>query len=137
MGDLDRAIPLHQQVLADRQRVLGQDQPSTMTSRGNLAVAYEAAGDLDRAIPLYEQVLADRQQVLGDDHPDTLTASKNLAGGPTMQRGTWTGLSSCTSRSSPTGSKSSATTTPTPWPLAATWPTPTRPLGTCTGLSRC
>ncbi len=60
-------------------RVLGDDHPDTLTSRNNLAYAYQAAGDLGRAIPLYEQTLADRVRVLGDDHPDTLTSRNNLA----------------------------------------------------------
>ena len=59
-GDLGRAIPLYEQTLAGRQRVLGEDHPDTLTSRNNLADAYQAAGDLGRAIPLYEQTLADR-----------------------------------------------------------------------------
>ena len=78
-GDLGRAIPLYEQVLADRQRVLGQDHPDTLAACGNLAYAYQAAGDLGRAIPLYEQALADSVRVLGQDHPDTLAACGNLA----------------------------------------------------------
>ena len=42
-------------------RVLGEDHPDTLTSRNNLAGAYQAAGDLGRAIPLFEQTLADRR----------------------------------------------------------------------------
>ncbi|MFJ1604094.1 tetratricopeptide repeat protein [Streptomyces sp. NPDC088253] len=79
-GDLGRAIPLHEQTLADRVRVLGEDHPDTLVSRNNLAGAYQAAGDLGRAIPLFEQTLADRVWVLGDDHPDTLVSRNNLAG---------------------------------------------------------
>ena len=79
-GDLGRATALYEQILADRQRVLGTDRPDTLASRNNLAGAYEAAGDLGRATPLYEQALADRQRVLGTDHPDTLASRNNLAG---------------------------------------------------------
>ena len=79
-GDLGRAIPMYEQALADRLRVLGADHPDTLTSRNNLAGAYRAAGDLGRAIPMYEQVLADRLRVLGADHPDTLTSRNSLAG---------------------------------------------------------
>ena len=78
-GRLGEAIPLYEQVLADRVRVLGDDHPHTLTSRNNLAYAYESAGRLDEAIPLYEQVLADSVRVLGDDHPHTLTSRNNLA----------------------------------------------------------
>ena len=72
-GDLGRAIPLYEQTLADRLRVLGADHPDTLASRNNLAYAYQAAGDLGRAIPLYEQTLADCLRVLGAEpprHPD-------------------------------------------------------------------
>ena len=79
-GRLGEAIPLYEQVLADRRRVLGPDHPDTLTSRGSLAGAYRAAGRLGEAIPLYEEVLADRVRVLGEDHPDTLVSRNNLAG---------------------------------------------------------
>jgi hypothetical protein len=59
--------------------VLGADHPDTLTSRNNLAGAYESAGDLGRAIPLFEQTLTDRTRVLGEDHPSTLTTRNNLA----------------------------------------------------------
>ena len=78
-GRLDEAIPLYEEVLADRVRVLGADHPDTLTSRNNLAYAYYAAGRLDEAIPLYEQTLADRVRILGPDHPQTLTSRNNLA----------------------------------------------------------
>ncbi|MDP4512187.1 tetratricopeptide repeat protein, partial [Nonomuraea turcica] len=68
-GDLDRAIPMHEATLAERERVLGADHPPTLISRNNLARAYEAAGDLDRAIPMHEATLAERERVLGADHP--------------------------------------------------------------------
>ena len=38
------AIPLHEQTLAARERVLGPDHPHTLASRNNLATAYRAAG---------------------------------------------------------------------------------------------
>ncbi|MEU3622492.1 tetratricopeptide repeat protein, partial [Amycolatopsis coloradensis] len=66
--------------LADSERVLGPDHPNTLTSRNNLAGAYQAAGDVGRAIPLYEAALADSERVLGPDHPNTLTSRNNLAG---------------------------------------------------------
>ncbi|GAA1022856.1 hypothetical protein Aple_086490 [Acrocarpospora pleiomorpha] len=36
-GDLDRAIPLYEQTLADCERVLGSDHPITIRVQGNLA----------------------------------------------------------------------------------------------------
>ena len=56
------------------ERIRGPDHPDTLTSRNNLAYAYQAAGRLDEAIALYEQTLADYERVLGADHPDTLSS---------------------------------------------------------------
>ena len=70
---------MHEQTLAARERVLGPDHPDTLTSRNNLAVAYQDAGRLDEAISLHEQTLAARERVLGPDHPDTLASRNNLA----------------------------------------------------------
>ena len=60
-------------------KILGPDHADTLTSRNNLAYAYQGAGRLDQAITLYEETLADSARVLGDDHPDTLASRNNLA----------------------------------------------------------
>ncbi|MHA4990996.1 tetratricopeptide repeat protein [Streptomyces sp. SD18] len=78
-GHTARAISLREAALAQCEQVLGDTHPDTLTSRNNLAYAYESAGDLGRAIPLYEATLAQYEQVLGDTHPDTLTSRNNLA----------------------------------------------------------
>ena len=59
--------------------MLGPDHPDTLSSRNNLAAAYQAAGRAAEAIPLHERTLADCERVLGPDHPDTLTSRNNLA----------------------------------------------------------
>ena len=79
-GRLDEAIPLYEQTLEDRTRILGPHHPDTLTSRNNLAGAYQDAGRLDEAIPLYEQTLEDRTRILGPHHPRTLASRNNLAG---------------------------------------------------------
>jgi tetratricopeptide repeat protein len=78
-ADLSRAIAVSVTVLADCERVLGTEHPHTLSSRHDLAYAYESAGDLGRAVPLYEAVLADRERVLGTDHPHTLRSRNDLA----------------------------------------------------------
>ena len=40
---LDAAIPLYERALADNERILGHDHPSTLAVGGNLAAAREAA----------------------------------------------------------------------------------------------
>ena len=78
LGDPQAALSLSDAVdLLDE--ALGPDHPSTLTSRNNLAVAYESAGRLDEAIDLHERTLADSERVLGPDHPHTLTSRGNLA----------------------------------------------------------
>jgi tetratricopeptide (TPR) repeat protein len=79
-GQLDKAIPIYEQTIADRERILGPDHPNTLTSRNNLAGAYRHAGHLDKAIALYEQTFADRERILGPDHLKTVTSRNNLAG---------------------------------------------------------
>ena len=74
------SIELYEQVLAERERVLGPDHPDTLTIRNNLAGAYKSVGRFGEAIELFERVLAERERVLGSDHPDTLTTRNNLAG---------------------------------------------------------
>ena len=60
--------------------MLGPDHPNTLTSRNNLAYAYQSAGQLDQAIPLFQATLTDFERVLGPDHPDTLNSRNDLAG---------------------------------------------------------
>ena len=62
-----------------QERVLGPDHPDTLTTRNNLAGAYDSAGRFGEAIELFERVLFERERVLGSDHPDTLTTRNNLA----------------------------------------------------------
>ena len=79
LGDSSaQAIEYGQGLAADRERVLGETHPDTLTSRNNLGYAYRAAGRLAEAIPLYERTLADRERVLGETHPSTLTSRNNL-----------------------------------------------------------
>ena len=70
---------MYEQVLADRERILGPNHASTLASRSNLASVYRAAGRLAEAITLYEQVLADRERILGPNHASTLASRSNLA----------------------------------------------------------
>ncbi len=79
-ADLFRATRTGTVVLTDCERVLGGDHPATLTSRNNLAGAYQSAGRLEQAITLYETTLTDSERVLGGDHPATLTSRNNLAG---------------------------------------------------------
>ena len=79
-GRLTEAIPLYEQVLADRIRVLGEYHPQTLISRNNLGSAYMSVCRPTDAITLFEQVVVGSIRTMGEDHPDTLMSLNNLAG---------------------------------------------------------
>ncbi|MEU4806367.1 tetratricopeptide repeat protein [Actinosynnema sp. NPDC023587] len=79
-GEAGTAITYHTRATTTLEHLHGSDHPNTLTSRNNLAHAYQAAGSLSRAIPLCEATLADRERVWGSDHPHTLNSRNNLAG---------------------------------------------------------
>ncbi|WP_234374945.1 tetratricopeptide repeat protein, partial [Streptomyces sp. NRRL WC-3605] len=62
-----------EELLADRQRVLGPEHPDTLSTRFYLARWRGEAGDAAGAVTALEELLADRQRVLGPEHPDTLS----------------------------------------------------------------
>ena len=74
-----QSIVIGERLIADEERVLGADHPNTLSSRNNLALAYQDAGRGAEAISLHEQNLAACERVLGPDHPDTLNSRNNLA----------------------------------------------------------
>ncbi|MFJ1775001.1 FxSxx-COOH system tetratricopeptide repeat protein [[Kitasatospora] papulosa] len=61
------------------EQILGPVHPETLSTRNNLATAYQQAGRTTEAIPLQEAVFADLERVLGLEHPETLVARSNLA----------------------------------------------------------
>lgn len=95
------ALPLLERTLADRARVLGDTHPHTLTSRDELAGAYQVAGRVAEAIPLFERALADFERVLGITHPTTLIpppwASATTSPLPTRRPGGGARLKTCRS----------------------------------------
>jgi serine/threonine protein kinase/Tfp pilus assembly protein PilF len=79
LGEGRGAMVLHEQALAERERLLGPEHADTLESMHSLAAAMVAAGKLDRAVPLMETVLQKRKAKFGPDHDDTLAAANNLA----------------------------------------------------------
>lgn len=73
-GNFSTAITVFEQVLADRERLLGPEHLYTLIARGNLAASYRHAGRTNDAIPIQERVLAESERILGPQHPDTLAA---------------------------------------------------------------
>ncbi|EXL66121.1 hypothetical protein FOPG_17688 [Fusarium oxysporum f. sp. conglutinans race 2 54008] len=67
------------EVLEKRQRILGDEHPSTIMAMSNLANTLSDQGKLDEAASMRKEVLEKRQWILGDEHPDTISAMSNLA----------------------------------------------------------
>jgi tetratricopeptide repeat protein len=57
--------------------VLGQNDPSTLRTRAEIAHWSGEAGDAREALRLFEEVLPIQEQVLGPDHPDVATCLEN------------------------------------------------------------
>ena len=69
----------YRDVLAARLRVLGPDNPSTLTTRYCIAMEMAARGDHAAAEAEYRDVLAAELRVLGPDNPSTLTTRYCIA----------------------------------------------------------
>ncbi|MEV4561720.1 tetratricopeptide repeat protein [Kitasatospora sp. NPDC049285] len=78
-GRLAEGIAIEERVVVDREAVLGDQHPDTLTARANLAASYRQAGRTTEMIDLLERVVADRERVLGSHHPDTRAARAALA----------------------------------------------------------
>ncbi|KAL9118071.1 MAG: hypothetical protein Q9187_005387 [Circinaria calcarea] len=74
------AEELGETVLQTRRRVLGEEDPDTLSSIVNLASMLSHQGQHKRAEAMYSQALAVIQRVLGKEHPDVLTSMNNTAG---------------------------------------------------------
>lgn len=79
IGKFDKAENLSRKASEARKKLLGTDHAATMTSLGNLAVAFADQGRLDEAEMLQLQILETRRANLGEDHNDTLLIMANLA----------------------------------------------------------
>lgn len=79
LGQNIRALELNEKTLEVRERLLGNEHPDTITSRGNLANRYGEAGDHPRAAGLLEEMLETMEQMPPPGHPNLVTAWNNLA----------------------------------------------------------
>ncbi|MBD2489865.1 CHAT domain-containing protein [Aulosira sp. FACHB-615] len=78
-GKYSVAIPLAENALAIRERVLGKEHSDVATSLNNLAILYDAQGKYQQAEPLYLRSLAIREKILGKRHPVVAISLNNLA----------------------------------------------------------
>ncbi|MFE7451603.1 FxSxx-COOH system tetratricopeptide repeat protein [Streptomyces griseus] len=78
-GAASEELLLRRRILADRERVLGPDDPDTFITRNNLATTLGDLGESQQAAGLHRQTLTDYERILGPDHPHTLNSRNNLA----------------------------------------------------------
>jgi tetratricopeptide (TPR) repeat protein len=79
MGQYKQALPLSQQALEIRGKILGTDHPDYAAFLNNLAVLYESMGQYEQALPLHQQALKIIGKILGNDHPNYAESLYNLA----------------------------------------------------------
>ena len=78
-GEYKKAEGLYKKVLLIREKVLGEEHPSTAASYNNLAMVYDSQGKYKEAEELYKKALLIIERVLGEGHPDTAVGYNNLA----------------------------------------------------------
>jgi serine/threonine protein kinase/tetratricopeptide (TPR) repeat protein len=79
LGLYDKSEATHAKARAVRETALGPHHPDTLTSRSELADAYQEGGRTTEAIRLHEETLKLRESKLGADHPDTIMSRSSLA----------------------------------------------------------
>jgi tetratricopeptide (TPR) repeat protein len=78
-GKYKEAETMHRRTLELREKVLGLEHPSTLTSMNNLASVLDSQGKYEEAETMHRQELELTEKVLGLEHPSTLTSMNNLA----------------------------------------------------------
>jgi tetratricopeptide (TPR) repeat protein len=75
-GDAEHVL---REVLKERERALGPENPDTILTRHRLAIVLDCQGKYAIAQTEYGAVLKLEEKVLGPEHPDTLRTRNNLA----------------------------------------------------------
>jgi serine/threonine-protein kinase len=77
-GEYREALPLAEEALALRRRLLGEEHTDVASTLMALASILQASGEYDRAEELNRQVLAMRRKLLGGQHPHVAIVLNNL-----------------------------------------------------------
>jgi len=78
LGKYREAELMYRQALDLKEKVLGEEHPSTLDSMNNLAEVLRHQGKYEEAEQMQRQTL-DLKKVLGEEHPSTLGSMNNLA----------------------------------------------------------
>ena len=79
LGEPKQAVPHLEKARALRAEALGRDDPDTLDTMNDLAMAYQETNRVNDAIGLMEETLALQRAKLGPDHRHTLNSMINLA----------------------------------------------------------
>ena len=74
-GSYDEAEQMDRRALDSREKMLGKEYPSTLTSVSNLALVLRYQGKYGEAEPMNRRALTGYEKVLGKEHPDSLTSA--------------------------------------------------------------
>ena len=77
-GRLAEAEAMYERALAGKEKALGAEHPSTLSTVGNLGILYTNQGRLAEAEAMYERALAGKEKALGAEHASTLDTVNNL-----------------------------------------------------------
>ena len=79
LGLYPKALPILEQSVATRRRLLGEEHPDTLAAMADLARLYGSMGHRAEAEKLDDRILERRRRLLGEEHPETLDAMAALA----------------------------------------------------------
>lgn len=79
LGEYDKALPLMQEALAERRRVLGDNHEDVAFSLGRLATLRTDQGQFEEALQLSLEALSIRQSLFVEDHPIIASNLSQLA----------------------------------------------------------
>jgi hypothetical protein len=78
-GEINRAVPLNEELYHAQLAIHGPLHPETLKAAGDLAISYRSQSRLNEALELDNIVLEGRTKVFGEQHPYTLKAMASLA----------------------------------------------------------
>lgn len=78
LGEYDKAIATHEQLLEILEKTHGTDHPEVTKRVNIIAEMYRNQGEYAKAEPLFKRALENTEKTLGSDHPDVATILMNL-----------------------------------------------------------
>ncbi len=79
LGQVTESCELRRRIVDVRNRTLGPDALTTLSSLENLATTLKRIDEVDEAKVIYENLLTKRIRLLGADHPDTQRTREMLS----------------------------------------------------------